>query len=197
MSNTIRTIKELIEASRAVKAALIDDAAFLARVEEAVALVTDALAAGNRLYACGNGGSAADAQHIAAELSGRFYVERKPLPAEALHVNTSFLTAVANDYSYEEAYERAVRAFGRSGDVLLALSTSGTSKNVVRAAEEAKRIGMKVISLTGATGGTLALMSDVLLNVPSKETPRIQESHIMLGHIICELVEARLFPSAR
>lgn len=197
MSNTIRTIKELIEASRAVKAALIDDAAFLARVEEAVALVTDALAAGNRLYACGNGGSAADAQHIAAELSGRFYIERKPLPAEALHVNTSFLTAVANDYSYEEAYERAVRAFGRPGDVLLALSTSGTSKNVVRAAEEAKRIGMKVISLTGATGGTLALMSDVLLNVPSKETPRIQESHIMLGHIICELVEARLFPSAR
>ncbi len=111
-------------------------------------------------------------------------------------MNTSFLTAVANDYSYEEAYERAVRAFGRSGDVLLALSTSGTSKNVVRAAEEAKHIGMKVISLTGATGGTLALMSDVLLNVPSKETPRIQESHIMLGHIICELVEARLFPIA-
>ena len=142
---------------------------------------------------CGNGGSAADAQHIAGELSGRFYKERAPLFAEALHVNSSFVTAVANDYNYEAVYARMVQAAGREGDVLVAISTSGNSPNILKAIEAARQQKMIVVGMTGATGGAMADQCDYLLKVPSKNTPRIQEAHIMLGHILCELIEERLF----
>ena len=142
---------------------------------------------------CGNGGSAADAQHIAAELSGRFYTDRDPLYAEALHVNTSFLTAVANDYSYDVVYSRMLKGCGRKGDVLFAISTSGNSKNIVNAIEEGKKQGMITVGMTGESGGKMHDLCDYILRVPSNDTPRIQESHILIGHIICQLIEEQLF----
>jgi len=146
---------------------------------------------------CGNGGSAADAQHLAAELSGKFYYDRKALYAEALHVNTSYLTAVANDIAYSEVFARMIEAKGRKGDILFALSTSGNSENILRAAERAEKKGMNVISLTGNKGGKLKKLSHLNLNIPSSDTPRIQEMHITLGHIICQLVEETLFPDGK
>jgi len=146
-----------------------------------------------KILICGNGGSAADAQHIAAELSGRFYFDREPLYAEALHVNSSYLTAVANDYSYDEVYARLVKAKGRKGDILIGLSTSGNSKNVIKAFEIANKIGMVTIGMTGKSGGKMKEFSNYLINVPSNNTARIQESHIMIGHIICEIVEKEIF----
>jgi len=142
---------------------------------------------------CGNGGSAADAQHLAAEFSGRYYFDRPPLPAEALHVNTSYLTAVANDYSYEEVYARLIRAMGQAGDVLIGLSTSGNSANVVKAFAEARSLGMITIAFTGEGGGKMKAQADYLIEIPSRNTPRIQECHMLIGHSICELVEAELF----
>jgi len=147
----------------------------------------------NQVLFCGNGGSAGDAQHIAAELSGRFYFDRPPLNAEALHVNSSYLTAVANDYSYDVIYERLVEAKGRKGDVLVGISTSGNSENVLRALKKAKSLGMITVAMTGKDGGKMAEYADFLLAVPSKDTPRIQEVHILLGHIICEIVEHEIF----
>ncbi|KAF5028204.1 Phosphoheptose isomerase [anaerobic digester metagenome] len=148
----------------------------------------------SKVLFCGNGGSAADAQHLAAELSGRFYYDRPPLNAEALHVNSSFLTAVGNDYSFDEVYARMINACGKAGDILVALSTSGNSPNIVKAAAAARKRGIFVVGMTGETGGKLKDLCDLLINVPSTDTPRIQESHITLGHIICELVETELFP---
>ena len=145
---------------------------------------------------CGNGGSAADAQHLAAELSGRFYYDRPPLFAEALHVNTSYITAVANDYSYDEIYARLVKAKGRKGDMLFALSTSGNSKNILKAISIANDIGMITVGFTGDTGGAMKNECNYLINVPSNDTPRIQEAHILLGHIVCEIVESKLFPQS-
>lgn len=149
-----------------------------------------------KVLLCGNGGSAADAQHIAAELSGRFYYDRDPLYAEALHVNTSYVTAVANDYAYDEIYARMVKAAGRDGDVLIGLSTSGNSKNVVRAFEQAKELGMTTVALTGKSGGVLAGMADFCVKIPSENTARIQEAHILVGHILCEIIEQTIFPRA-
>jgi len=186
-------IREIIVTSIATKEGILADEDFLARLQTAVIVITLAFKRGNRLYCCGNGGSAADAQHIAAELSGRFYIDREPLPAEALHVNTSYLTAIGNDYSYDAIYERAVKAYGRAGDVLIGISTSGNSKNVVLAQKEAQRRGMTVISFTGQSGGAMKDCCDILLNVPSTDTPRIQESHILIGHILCQIVEEKLF----
>jgi D-sedoheptulose 7-phosphate isomerase len=143
---------------------------------------------------CGNGGSAADAQHLAAELSGRFYYDRDPLNAEALHVNTSFLTAVANDYSYDDIYLRMIKGSGKKGDVLIGISTSGNSENVLRALQQAKKQGMKTIAMTGESGGKMANIADLTIKAPSQDTPRIQEAHIMIGHIICEIIESSLFP---
>lgn len=143
---------------------------------------------------CGNGGSAADAQHLSAELSGRFYFDRPPLYSEALHANTSYLTAVANDYSFSHVFSRLVIANGRKGDVLVALSTSGNSENILKAIEEANKIGMITVGLTGEGGGEMKKNCKYLLNVPSSDTPRIQESHILIGHIICEIVESTIFP---
>ena len=184
------TIRELMQASLTVKQALLADEAVQAGMERAVAIMTGALCSGGRVLFCGNGGSAADAQHFAAELSGKFLLDRRALDAEALHVNTSFLTAYANDFSYDQVYARLVQAKGRKGDILIGISTSGNSKNIVLAFEEAHRIGMQTIGMTGAGGGAMAAVSDVLLAMPSKETPRIQECHLVVGHILCQLVEA-------
>ncbi len=167
----------------------------LKSIGDVVEICVESLNNGGKILFCGNGGSAADAQHLAAELSGRFYFDREPLFAEALHVNTSYLTAVANDYSYDEIYSRLVKAMGQKGDVLIGLSTSGNSENVVRAFKTAKEIGMATVGLTGETGGKMKDISDFLLNVPSADTPRIQESHILIGHIICELIETEIFGS--
>lgn len=188
-------IKNIIQASIDTKAKVLSDTVLVERIAEVSKVVADVFRAGNRVYFCGNGGSAADAQHLAAEFTGRFYSDREPLPAEALHVNTSFMTAVANDYSYDEVYQRAVKAHGRKGDVLFGISTSGNSKNILLAQEEAKKRGMIVISFTGETGGKMKEQADYLFNVPSNDTPRIQETHILIGHIICQLVEEDLFSS--
>jgi D-sedoheptulose 7-phosphate isomerase len=186
MSDKIRSI---IQASIDVKQQILADAATIARIQEVAEKVAATFKAGGRVYFCGNGGSAADAQHLAAEFTGRFYHDREPLPAEALHCNTSFLTAVANDYSYDQIYERAIKAQGRKGDVLFGISTSGNSKNVLLAQLEAKKRGITVIAFTGASGGKMKDNCDYLFNVPSTDTPRIQESHILIGHIICQIVE--------
>jgi len=188
-------IKAIISASVDVKGKILADDVLVARIEEVSRLIAAAFKNGHRLYLCGNGGSAADAQHLAAEFTGRFYSDREPLPAEALHVNTSFLTAVGNDYGYDQVYERAIKAHGRKGDVLIGISTSGNSKNILLAQEEAKKRGMVVVSFTGESGGKMKESADYLFNVPSKDTPRIQESHILIGHIICQLVEEELYPS--
>jgi D-sedoheptulose 7-phosphate isomerase len=158
-------------------------------VDRVVTVVSRSMAAGGVLLVCGNGGSAADAQHIAAELTGRFFRDRKPLPALALHGNTSSLTAIGNDYGYDEVFAREVGAHGRAGDVLLAISTSGNSRNIVRAIEAAREKGMAVIGLAGESGGKIRDLCDVCLCVPSTSTPRIQECHILIGHTICELLE--------
>lgn len=162
------------------------------RVEQAAALVTAALGAGRALLVCGNGGSASDAQHITGELVGRFLKERRGLKAICLSSNAAVLTAWANDYDYETVFSRQVEAYGEPGGVLLGISTSGNSANVVRAFEAARAAGMATIALTGEGGGKLAALSDVLLDVPSRHTPLIQQAHICLYHFLCEQVEARL-----
>lgn len=186
-------IKNIIGASIQVKQQLFEDESFQKRIAAVIEVITNAFLKGNKVLFCGNGGSAADAQHLAAEFSGRFYINRKALPAEALHCNTSYLTAVANDYSYDVIYSRLIEGFGQPGDVLVGLSTSGNSVNIVKAFEAAQKIGMITVGFTGAEGGQMRGISDYLMNVPSKDTPRIQESHILIGHIICQLVEANIF----
>ena len=187
-------IKSIISASILVKQQLLDNVEMQKTTETVINVIADAFANGNKVLFCGNGGSAADAQHLAAEFSGRFYKNRKALPAEALHCNTSYLTAVANDYSYDVIYSRLVEGIGVSGDVLIGLTTSGNSPNIVNAFVTAREKNIVTIGFTGEGGGKLKALSDYLFNVPSTDTPRIQESHIMIGHIICELVEAKLFP---
>jgi len=160
-------------------------------------LVNDIIACyknGGKVLWCGNGGSAADAQHLAAELSGRFYYDRPPLFSEALHVNTSYTTAVANDYSYDVIYSRLVKAMCKKGDVLIGLSTSGNSKNVIEALKEANAMGVITAGFTGRSGGQIKGLCKYLINIPSSDTPRIQECHMLLGHTICEMVEMNLFP---
>lgn len=193
MNNHLTEIKRAIENSIAIKQLILNDEALLGQVETAVGLCVDSIKNGGKIWFAGNGGSAADAQHLAAELSGRFYLDRKSIPAEALHVNTSFMTAVANDYGYDMVYSRLLEGCACKGDVLVAISTSGNSKNVLEAAKLAQTMGVKVIALTGMTGGRLNGHCDVLINVPSDDTPRIQESHILIGHILCENIEKELF----
>lgn len=189
----IERVKNAIKHSISVKAEILSDNKLIERVEEISAIIEYCYQNDGKVLFCGNGGSAADAQHLAAELSGRFYFDRPPLFAEALHVNTSYVTAVANDYSYDEIFARLTKAMGRKGDVLIGLTTSGNSSNIIKAFEEAKKIGMTTIAFTGNSGGKIKEISDFLINIPSTDTPRIQESHIMIGHIICELVEEKLF----
>lgn len=186
-------IKDIIQSSIDVKQQLLENETLLATIYDAAEAITASLNSGGRIYFCGNGGSAADAQHLAAEFSGRFYTDRKALPAEALHCNTSYLTAVANDYSYDVVYARLIDGIGSKGDVLVGLSTSGNSANIVRAFETAKEKGIITIGFTGLSGGTMKALSDHLINIPSADTPRIQESHILVGHIICQLVEESIF----
>ncbi len=165
----------------------------LTTVKDCIATIVHCFKNGNKVWFCGNGGSAADAQHLAAEFSGRFYTHRDALPAEALHCNSSYMTAVANDYSYDVVYSRLLNGVGSKGDVLVGLSTSGNSKNIYNAFEVARQKGIVTIAFTGLSGGSMKSLSDYLINVPSTDTPRIQESHILLGHIICQLVEAEYF----
>ena len=188
-------IKSLITASIETKQQLLADEQLLHTIELVIEAITTTFQNKSRLYFCGNGGSAADAQHLAAEFSGRFYTDRKALPAEALHCNTSYLTAVANDYGYELVYARLIEGIGEKGDMLIGLSTSGNSANIVNAFEVARANGITTVAFTGITGGQMKSNADFLLNIPSTDTPRIQESHIMAGHIICQLVEQNIFPS--
>ena len=162
-------------------------------IENITNTILNAFKSDNKLLLCGNGGSAADAQHIAAELSGRFEIDRKPLNAEALHVNSSFVTAVANDYGYEEVYSRMVEAIGKNGDILLALSTSGNSKNIIRAIDKANSKGLITIGFSGNDGGAMQNLCKYNLIIPSDNTARIQEAHILVGHIICKLIEQKMF----
>src|SRR5687767_3460342 len=186
-------IKSIISESISVKSMVLENEALLASVEQIVGKMVSALKNGNRIYFAGNGGSAADAQHLAAEFSGRFYTDRHALPAEALHCNTSYLTAVANDYGYNEVYARLIEGVGQEGEILIGLSTSGNSENIIKAFETARQKQMITIAFTGETGGKLKDISHHLINVPSGDTPRIQECHIMIGHIICQLVEEKYF----
>lgn len=186
-------IKSLIKASIDVKQQLLSDENILNNIELVVAATIKSLRGGNRLWFCGNGGSASDAQHLAAEFTGRFYLNRAALPAEALHCNTSYLTAVANDYSYDVVYSRLVEGVCNPGDILFGLSTSGNSTNIIRAFEVANARDIMTVGFTGSTGGKMASISDALFNVPSTDTPRIQESHILIGHIICQLSEEQYF----
>jgi D-sedoheptulose 7-phosphate isomerase len=189
-------IKKIIHASIQVKEAVASDEGMLQTIAQVSDLVVTAFRTGNRVYFCGNGGSAADAQHLAAEFSGRFYKDRKALPAEALHCNTSYLTAVANDYGYDVVYARLVEGIGNKGDVLFGLSTSGNSGNILKAFDTARNKGITTVGFTGATGSKMKDLSDYLINAPSIDTPRIQEAHILIGHIICQLVEEKYFATA-
>ncbi len=186
-------IKTVIQSSIDLKTKVLGDQELIDMVQQIVHEIVRCYENGGKVLFCGNGGSAADAQHLAAELSGRFYFDRHPLFAEALHVNSSYVTAVANDYGFDEVYARLVMAMGSKDDVLVGLTTSGNSANILRAFTEANSLGMITVGFTGETGGQLAEKCTYLLNIPSKDTPRIQEVHIMLGHIICELVEEKLF----
>ena len=187
-------ITEAINESIQTKQRILADKNLIEAIHDVADTCMEAFCEGNKVLFCGNGGSAADAQHLAAEFSGRFSYDREPLPSEALHVNSSYLTAVANDYSFDEVYSRILKGIGVEGDVLVAISTSGNSQNIIRALETAREMGIITVGLTGETGGKMKNLCDFLINVPSKETPRIQESHIMIGHIICEYVESTLFP---
>ena len=186
-------IENIILSSIDVKQKLLAEPFVLNTIENIVDELVECFKNGGKVLFCGNGGSAADAQHIAAELSGRIYTDRPPLYAEALHVNTSYLTAVANDYSYDIVYSRMVEGCGKKGDILFGISTSGNSKNVINALNVANEKGMITIGMTGDSGGKMKTICKYLLNVPSNDTPRIQESHILLGHIICQLVEEKMF----
>lgn len=186
-------ITDIIKASIEVKAQILKNETLLITIEKVAKLAIEVFKNDGKILFCGNGGSAADAQHIAAELSGRFYKNRPPLFAEALHVNSSYLTAVANDYGYNEVYARMTEAMGRKNDILVAISTSGNSANILRAIEVAKSKGMEVVGMTGESGGEMKNVCDFMLNVPSNDTPRIQESHILIGHILCEMIEEGVF----
>ena len=167
------------------------------KLQDTIAQITDTIVTcfkyGGRVYFCGTGGSAADAQHLAAEFSGKFYLERDILPSEALHCNSSYITAVSNDLSFEIIYSRLISGIGKAGDVLVGLSTSGNSANIVKAFETCHEKAITTVAFTGADGGRMRELTKLLINVPSTDTPRIQEAHITIGHIICELVEEEIF----
>jgi D-sedoheptulose 7-phosphate isomerase len=189
MNKTKHTISELVDLTNKI----LNNTKLILTTEEACNTLVNAFKLGNKAIFCGNGGSAAEAQHLAAELSGRFFLNRPPLPAEACHVNTSFITGVTNDYSFEKSYARYIEAFGKPGDVIIGLSTSGNSQNIINAFIQAKQMGIKTIALTGKSGGLLAPLSELVINIPSENIQRIQETHLLIGHIICEKVEKELF----
>mgnify|MGYP001060638419 FL=1 len=172
---------------------VISDKGLILEIETITTKIIKAFKDGNKLLLCGNGGSASDAQHIAAELSGRFIKERKPLYAEALHVNSSYMTAVSNDYGFESTYSRMLEAIGKKGDVLIALSTSGNSENVVNAVKMANSLDMLSVGMSGGTGGKIKELCQHNIIIPSSNTARIQEAHIIVGHIFCQIIEDKLF----
>ena len=186
-------IKRNINDSLSVKQELLYSDQLIDQVVEIADLIAQTFKNGNNLLFCGNGRSAADAQHFAAEFSGRYYLNRPPLHAEALHTDTSFMTAVANDFSFEEVYARLIQGIGKKGDILIGMSTSGNSKNVLLALKQAKEQNITTIGFTGEKGENMKAHCDLMLHIPSNDTPRIQECHLMLGHAICELVEKKLF----
>lgn len=188
-------IKSRIKSSVENHTRVLNDSNLQINIERIVTNSIKAFKNDKKMLFCGNGGSASDAQHIASELSGRFYKDRPPLYAEALHVNSSYMTAVANDYGYEETYARMVDASGRKGDILVGISTSGNSPNVVKAMLNAKEIGMLTVGFTGSKGGKMKEICDIMIQVPCDDTPRIQEAHILVGHIICQLIEEEIFPN--
>lgn len=187
-------IKQNIEDSVSLKSKVLADGELLSKVDQLSSAIVQCYQNKGKVLFCGNGGSAADAQHLAAELSGRYYYDRPPLPSDALHVNTSYLTAVANDYSYDQIYSRLLQAMGNQGDVIIGLSTSGNSGNVIEALKVGREKGMITVGFTGKGGGKMAEHCDILVAIPSHDTPRIQECHLMLGHAICQIVELSLFP---
>ena len=172
---------------------VINDKGLTAEIEIVTTKIIQAFKDGNKLLLCGNGGSASDAQHVAAELSGRFIKERKPLYAEALHVNSSYMTAVSNDYGFESTYSRMLEAIGKKGDVLIALSTSGNSENVINAVKMANSLGMLSVGMSGAMGGEIKDLCQHNIIIPSSNTARVQEAHILVGHIFCQIIEEQLF----
>lgn len=187
-------IQQIIQQSIDIKSQLIENSKLIQAIDEITKSIVSCYQQDGKVLFCGNGGSAADAQHLAAELSGKFYFDREPLNSEALHVNTSYITAVGNDYTFQEIYARIVKAKGRKGDVLIAISTSGNSENVLKAMVQAKEQGMIIVGFSGETGGKMKALCDHLICIPSEDTPRIQECHILVGHIVCQLVEEQLFP---
>jgi len=189
----LNAISSIIQESIDVKQSFLADASNTVLIENICNSITNAFKNGRKVLLCGNGGSAADAQHIAAEFSGRFKINRPALPAEALHVNTSYLTAVGNDYGFDVIYSRMIEGIGCEGDVLIALSTSGNSTNILNAVKAAKSKSMVTIGMTGISGGDMNDHCDFMIKIPSSNTPRIQESHILVGHIICQLVENNIY----
>ena len=189
-------INKCVESAVENYTSILHDDVLQENIQKIVTASITAFRGDKKMLLCGNGGSASDAQHIAAELSGRFYTDRPPLYAEALHVNSSYMTAVANDYGYEATYARMVEAAGRAGDVLIGISTSGNSPNVVKAMQKAKGLGVLTVGFTGKNGGKMKEICDVMICIPSDDTPRIQEAHILIGHIICQLIEEEMFPNA-
>lgn len=189
----IHKIKYRLQESLQIKGKILSNTSLLETIEKIVTETTLAFNNGNKALFCGNGGSAADAQHLSTEFSGRYYLNRDPLNAEALHVNSSFMTAVANDFGYDQVFARLIQAKGKAGDVLYAMSTSGNSESILEAINAARVQKMIVVGFTGETGGKMKEQCDYLINIPSKDTPRIQEGHMLVGHIICELVEAAIF----
>lgn len=187
----IGKIQDLILSSVNTKTKLLD-IDICTKIYQAVNACLIALNSGNSIYFAGNGGSAADAQHISAELSGKFYIDRRPLPSQALHTDTSYLTAVANDFGYQFVYSRLITAIGKPGDVLFGLSTSGKSQNVLNAFETAKKQGLYTIGLSGKNGFTDESNCDLVIKIPSNDTPRIQEAHLLIGHAICQLIEEEI-----
>lgn len=186
-------IKHIISESISLKQSLLKNDTLVDTIQQVTKTVIESFSKGKRVWFCGNGGSAADAQHLAAEFSGRFYKDRKALPSEALHCNSSYLTAVANDYGYEHVYERLIEGVGQKEDVLFGISTSGNSANIVNAFKKARDMGITTVGMTGMHDGKMTPLSNFIINVPSDITPRIQEMHILIGHIICELTEKELF----
>ena len=182
-----------IKSSILLKSLILEDDEIISSLEEITNRCILAFRNNNKVLFCGNGGSAADAQHLASELSGKFNKDRKPLYAEALHVNSSFMTATSNDYGFEYTYARMINACGKKGDILFALSTSGKSKNIINAIHEAKEKGMTTVGFTGSKVNDMDSICDLIIKIPSSNVPRIQESHMLLGHIICDLIEQEIF----
>ena len=186
-------VRKRLEASAAVKTAMSNDEAIVSLLATIASAIVDAYRGGHKVLICGNGGSAADAQHIAAELVGKFYLVREPLAAVALTVNTSSLTAVGNDFSFDDVFVKQAKGLGQPGDVIIGISTSGNSENVIRALDVGRDQGLVTVAFTGRSGGRIVDHAEHVLRVPSDDTPRIQEGHITAGHILCEIVERALF----